>query len=291
MAEAAVLAPSEPGAPQPRRRRAGRNLPLAIMTGLGAGAAFSASLYLGQVAFLVFLLVVAVLGLVELLRVLRARSARPAAPVVLASAGVLILGAWWQGIAALSFGMLLVLLAASVWYLFDPSRADVTRNLAATVFAALYVPFCTAHLALVAAALPSWQGAVMGYALIVVAYDVAAYTAGVTVGRHLLAPRVSPHKSWEGAIGGSLACLAVGGLVLPLWHPWTVASGLTLAALACIVAPLGDLVESMLKRDLAVKDMGSMLPGHGGVLDRIDALLLMAPVLYYVLALYGMVPR
>src|SRR5207244_4484252 len=102
-----------------------------------------------------------------------------------------------------------------------------------------------------------------------------AFAVGSLIGRHPVAPSVSPHKSWEGAAGGTLAALAAGAFALPLWQPWTLASGLTLAAVACVVAPLGDLAESMLKRDLAVKDMGSLLPGHGGVLDRIDALLFM----------------
>ena len=100
---------------------------------------------------------------------------------------------------------------------------------------------------------------------------------------------MSPNKSWEGAIGASVACLLAGAFLLPLWEPWTIASGLVLAAATCVVAPLGDLSESMLKRDLAVKDMGSILPGHGGMLDRIDALLFMAPVLFYVLAAFDLV--
>jgi phosphatidate cytidylyltransferase len=142
---------------------------------------------------------------------------------------------------------------------------------------------------LVVAKAEHYVGAVIGYAALVVIYDTAAYATGATLGRHLLAPHVSPNKSWEGAAGATVACLLAGVLLLPLWQPWTLASGLVLAAVTCVVAPLGDLSESMLKRDLAVKDMGSILPGHGGVLDRIDALLFAAPALYYVLAAFDLI--
>ena len=136
-----------------------------------------------------------------------------------------------------------------------------------------------------------YVGALIGYALVVVVYDTGAYAVGASVGRHPMAPSISPHKSWEGAAGGTVLTLLAGAFVLPLWQPWTLASGLTLAAVACVLAPLGDLSESMIKRDLHVKDMGSILPGHGGMLDRIDALLVVAPALYYVLALFSLVQR
>jgi phosphatidate cytidylyltransferase len=204
---------------------------------------------------------------------------------------LLLVGAYLKGPAALSFGLVLTVLAAFGWYLVDRGRTEVTRNVAATVFAVLYLPFLAAHLPLVVARADHYVGAVIGYALLVVVYDTAAYATGATIGRHPLAPHISPNKSWEGAAGATVLTLVVGAFVLPLWEPWTLPSGLTLAALACVVAPLGDLSESMLKRDLAVKDMGSILPGHGGMLDRIDALLFMAPVLYYVLAVFSLVER
>jgi phosphatidate cytidylyltransferase len=233
-------APIEP-VPAPRREpRAGRNLPLAIVTGLVLAGALLASLFISRPAFVGFLLVIVVLALLELLAVLGARAMRPARAVVLAMAGVLVVGAYLEGPAALSFGLLLTILAAFAWYLVDRSRTEVTRNV------------------------------------------------GVLLGRHPMAPAVSPNKSWEGAAGASVACLLAGAFMLPLWEPWSLAPGLALAAVTCVVAPLGDLSESMLKRDLAVKDMGSLLPGHGGMLDRVDALLFMAPALYYVMAWFNL---
>jgi phosphatidate cytidylyltransferase len=291
LAEPAPLDPAEAGAGPPRREpgeRAGRNLPVAIVTALALAAVLITSLVLSRPAFVAFLLGIVTLALLELLTVLRARATRPAGPVVLAMGALLVVGAYLQGPAALSFGLLVTILAAFGWYLVDRGRTEVTRNVAATVFAVVYVPFMAAHLSLVVGRADHYVGAVVGYAALVVIYDTAAYATGATLGRRPIASQVSPNKTWEGAIGASVACLAAGAFLLPLWEPWTLASGLVLAAATCLVAPLGDLSESMLKRDLAVKDMGYLLPGHGGVLDRIDALLFMAPVLYYVLAAFDL---
>ena len=292
MAEPAPIDPAEAGAGVPRRERgarAGRNLPLAILTALLLAGVLIGSLVLSRPAFVAFLLGIVTLALLELLTVLRARATRPARPVVLGVGALLVVGAYLEGPAALSFGLLAAILGAFGWYLVDRGRTEVTRNVAATVFAVVYVPFMAAHLSLVVDRADHYVGALIGYAVLVVVYDTAAYATGATIGRRPIAPQVSPNKSWEGAIGATVACLLAGAFLLPLWEPWTLASGLVLAALTCVVAPLGDLSESMLKRDLAVKDMGSILPGHGGVLDRVDALLFMAPVLYYVLAAFDMI--
>ena len=292
MAEPAPLDPAGAEAGRPRRERgarAGRNLPLAIVTALLLAGVLVASLVWSRPAFVAFLLGIVTLALVELLAVLRARATRPARPVVLAMGALLVVGAYLEGAAALSFGLLVTILAAFGWYLVDRGRTEVTRNVAATVFACVYVPFMAAHLSLVVGRANHYVGAVLGYAALVVIYDTAAYATGATLGRRPIAPQVSPNKSWEGAIGASVVCLLAGAFLLPLWEPWTLASGLVLAAATCVVAPLGDLSESMLKRDLAVKDMGSILPGHGGMLDRVDALLFMAPVLYYVLAAFDLI--
>jgi phosphatidate cytidylyltransferase len=281
---------AEAGMPRRERgARAGRNLPLAILTALLLAGVLIASLVLSRPAFIAFLLGIVTLALLELLTVLRARATRPAQPVVLGTGALLVVGAYLEGAAALSFGLLVTILAAFAWYLIDRGRTEVTRNVAATVFAVVYVPFMAAHLSLVVGRADHYVGAVLGYAALVVIYDTAAYATGATLGRRPIAPQVSPNKSWEGAIGASVVCLLAGAFLLPLWEPWTLASGLVLAAATCVVAPLGDLSESMLKRDLAVKDMGSILPGHGGMLDRIDALLFMAPVLYYVLAAFDLI--
>lgn len=272
-----------------RRRGAGRNLPAAIATGLLLAALLLGTLVLSRPVFLAFVLAVVLLALTELLRALRAAGAAPAAPVALGAAVLLVAGAYLAGYPALTGGFALTVVASLAWYMPAARRREVVRNAALTVLAVAYVPFLAAHLALVLRSSDHPVGALIGYAAVVVIYDTAAYASGVLLGRHPLAPGISPNKSWEGLAGATLLCLAAGAFLLPRWAPWELASGLTLAALACAVAPLGDLVESLLKRDLGVKDMGSILPGHGGMLDRVDALLLTAPVLYYVLLLYGLI--
>jgi phosphatidate cytidylyltransferase len=142
LAEPAPLDPAGADAGMPRRERgarAGRNLPLAILTGLLLAGVLITSLILSRPAFIVFLLAIVTLALLELLTVLRARATRPARPVVLAMGGLLVVGAYLEGLAALSFGLLVTILAAFAWYLVDRGRTEVTRNVAATVFAVVYV--------------------------------------------------------------------------------------------------------------------------------------------------------
>src|SRR5699024_5849566 len=121
---------------------------------------------------------------------------------------------------------------------------------------------------------------VLVFLALVVANDTGGYIAGVLYGRHPLAPAVSPKKSWEGFAGSVVLAAAVGvaGAVFPRDLPWH--AGLLLAVVAVIGATLGDLSESLIKRDLGVKDMGSLLPGHGGILDRVDSILIASPVVF-----------
>ena len=114
-----------------------------------------------------------------------------------------------------------------------------------------------------------------------VANDVGALVVGRWIGSHQLAPNVSPNKSWEGLGGGALASILVSTVVVGNIHPWNAANAALLGVIVAVVAPLGDLCESLLKRDLRLKDMGTLLPGHGGVLDRVDALIFVLPATYY----------
>src|SRR5215211_716140 len=185
----------------PRRERgarAGRNLPLAIVTALALAGVLIGSLLVSRPAFVAFLLGIVTLALLELLTVLRARATRPARPVVLAVGALLVVGAYLEGPAALSFGLLAAILGAFGWYLVDRGRTEVTRNVAATVFAVVYVPFMAAHLSLVVDRTDHYVGALLGYAVLVVVYDTAAYATGATVGRRPIAPQSRPTSPGRG---------------------------------------------------------------------------------------------
>jgi phosphatidate cytidylyltransferase len=126
----------------------------------------------------------------------------------------------------------------------------------------------------------------LGAAVVTVAYDVGGYAFGSWIGQHKLAPRISPNKTWEGLIGGSLSALVIAMAVVSHLHPWDFGRAAALGVIVAVVAPVGDLVESMIKRDMNVKDMGTLLPAHGGVLDRVDALLFVLPATYILVRLF-----
>jgi len=192
--------------------------------------------------------------------------------------------AYWYGaqpaLAALG-GTIVVLMA---WRL--PGGAHhYLRDLSASVFTVAYLPLAGIFVALLLSPADGARRALIFIAL-TVGSDVGGYFAGILLGRHPMAPVISPNKTWEGLAGSVVLCLAVGAIMLP-WllhgHVW---QGLILGAAAAAAAILGDLVESMIKRDLEIKDMGSVLPGHGGVLDRIDSLIVVAPVVWVLLAVF-----
>jgi phosphatidate cytidylyltransferase len=125
------------------------------------------------------------------------------------------------------------------------------------------------------------------FILVTVFSDIGGYAAGATLGRHPMAPSLSPKKSWEGFAGSVLTCAAVGGIGMPLLlgPPWW--TGAILGAVAAVGATLGDLVESSIKRDLGIKDMGTLLPGHGGLMDRLDSLVVVAPIAWALLHVFA----
>jgi phosphatidate cytidylyltransferase len=161
--------------------------------------------------------------------------------------------------------------------------AHFVRDVTAGLFVAAYVPlFCSFATLLVVA--PDGVARVLTFMICVVASDVGGYAAGVLAGRHPMAPTISPKKSWEGFAGSLVAGSTAGALsvVLGLGAPWW--AGALTGALLVLTATLGDLVESMVKRDLGIKDMGNLLPGHGGLMDRMDSLLPAAVVAWAVLS-------
>jgi phosphatidate cytidylyltransferase len=269
-------------APQ-RRSRAGRNLPMAIAVGVGLGAVVLASLLIRKEAFVGVVSVAAVIAVWELASALATKKiAVPVIPLAVGSVGMLV-SAFVAGEDGLLVSFALTSFGLLLWRIIDGPE-DAARDVAASVFAAAYVPFLAGFAMLMLAA-PDGARRIIVFVIVTISSDIGGYTAGVLFGQHPMAPTVSPHKSWEGFAGSALACMVGGtlGVVLLLGGVWW--AGPVVGAAAVVTATVGDLSESLLKRDLGIKDMGTLLPGHGGMLDRLDSLLLTAPAVYVLLSL------
>jgi phosphatidate cytidylyltransferase len=267
----------------PKAGRAGRNLGAAIGVGLGLGAVIVASLLIWRPAFLAVLGAAVLVGVVELTRALRAGGFHaPLAPLLVGAVAIEAL-AWSRGPTGLVTGFLATALAVVLWRLAD-GPAGYLRDASAGVLVALYVPLLAGFAVLL---LVPEDGVARIFAFIatVVCSDVGGYAAGVLFGKHPMAPSISPKKSWEGMAGSVLACMGMATLIITLWldGPWW--AGVVFGAALAVSATLGDLAESLIKRDLGIKDMGNLLPGHGGLMDRLDSLLPSAAVAYLLLAL------
>lgn len=275
--------------------RAGRNLVFAIGSGLIFAAIFIASLFLLKGLFAVLVAALVSIALVELAAAFRTAGRRvPRVGVVLGGL-VVVAGAYFWG----AEGMLLGLFAGSVlltlWRLVEglvPSWETAPRTLVRDVFSGLFTLVYVAFLASFAVLLLSGERGewwVFGLVAVVVSVDVGAYAAGVTLGKHKMTPRISPNKTWEGFAGAALVAVIVGVVVslFALRQPWWV--GVVLGLVVLLTATGGDLTESLIKRNLGVKDMSSWIPGHGGFLDRLDSLLPSAVGVYGVALVLGVV--
>lgn len=279
---------SERGASRRRRSRssgrAGRNLPVAIAVSLLLAGLIIASLYTVKVAFMGLLAMAIGIAVAELVRSLAGGDMRvPAVPVGIGTLAML-LAAYLRGPQALVMVLALTALAIFVWRMPDGGEGYV-RDVSAGVFVAVYVPFLAGFAALL---LAPTDGAhrVLTFIVVTACSDIGGYATGVLVGRHLMAPAVSPKKTWEGLAGSAIAC-AGGGAALVHWLLGGAAwQGAVLGAAVLASATLGDLGESMIKRDLGIKDMGRLLPGHGGMMDRLDSLLPSAPVAWLLLTIF-----
>ncbi len=262
------------------KRRAGRNLAAAIATGLLLAGLIFGTILTSRLAWFLVVATAVLVAQHELYRAMRERAFAPAALLGSAAGLVLLLGAYSRGATALSFGLTMTVLATFLWFLAGEQRGGSGSSIAVTLFGVLYVPFLGAHVVLMRD-LPFGIGITLCFIGLTAFYDIGAYASGSFFGKHLIAPEISPKKSWEGAAGATLFVLVTALIVGPLIQPWTTVGSVLMAAAVAVLAPMGDLAESLIKRDLGVKDMGSLLPGHGGVLDRIDSLLFVAPAAYW----------
>lgn len=270
---------SSPG-PARKPSRAGRNLPAAIAVGVTLGGAVVATALLWAPSFVALVTIAIVLASLEMVTALRAgRFNVPVVPVVAAAALVPIAYVGGSSMLILAYG--LACLAVLVWRAVEgPERA--IRDIAGGVFIVTYVPLLASFAALMIAA-PDGGERIIVFALVTTMSDTGGYATGVLKGKHPMAPSISPKKSWEGFGGSVLFSMVAGALSVPLLlgGPWW--AGALLGLPVAVFATVGDLAESTIKRDLGIKDMGTLLPGHGGVMDRLDSLLVTAPLLWLML--------
>jgi phosphatidate cytidylyltransferase len=282
--------PGGPGGPDGdppgggRGGRAGRNLPAALGVGVLLGGLAIVTLFTVKATFLLYLAAAVWIASWELARALAGRDIRfPLAPVAVGGAAAIALAYWW-GERPLVACIALTMIAILAWRL-PGSPAGYLRDVTAGIFVLVYLPLMASFVALMLA-MPDGSRRTLILIILSVCSDVGGYAAGVLIGRHLMVPTISPKKTWEGFGGSALACLVAGAVALPLLLHGAVWQGLLLGVAALLAATLGDLVESMIKRDLEIKDMGTVLPGHGGVLDRIDSMALAAPVVWLLLLVF-----
>jgi phosphatidate cytidylyltransferase len=279
---------SPDGAKVPKASRAGRNLPAAIAVGATLGGILVVILLFAPKLWLVVLALAIPIATHEVTRRLReAGYAIPIVPLLLGGQAMLWL-TWPYGAAGALGGFAGTVVVCMIWRLvghgLSEQPVNYLRDISATVFLATWVPLFASFGGLL---IYPHDGAARVFCLMltVVCSDIGGYTAGVLFGKHLMVPAISPKKSWEG-LGGSLlfgitaSVLAVAFLLhKPAWV------GVPLGLMLVITGTLGDLVESQVKRDLGIKDMGTLLPGHGGLMDRIDAMLPSAVATWIVLTL------
>lgn len=274
------------GAPAPGRKGAGRNLKLAILTGITLAALVVGLLYLGSEAFFGLAIVVIMLAQAEFYRATRNAGYNPAAALGLIGGAVVLVGVFLSGQAAAGLALFATLAACFVWYMSFEIRTNLVSNLAITMMGVVYIPLLGSFVGLLSRR-PDGRGVTIAAIGAAAVYDIFAYAGGSKLGRHPMAPSISPHKTWEGAAVATVATVGVAFFAGPALGPWSPMEAAALGLAVSVVAPLGDLVESLIKRDLGIKDMGTIFPGHGGALDRIDAILFVAPTVFFSLQLFG----
>jgi phosphatidate cytidylyltransferase len=266
-----------------------RDLPVAVAAGVGIGVAALIAFSRGPAWAAAFCTIIVLLAAAEAFDVFRRSGYKPATLLGLVATGSLLIGGYVRGERAIPLVLALSVMFAMLWYLFGVVKARPALNLGVTLLGLMWVGFFGSFATLMLR-YPDREGVafLLGTILAVVANDVGALFFGRQFGNTPLAPEISPNKSWEGWAGGLGASLVVSGIIVSRIHPWSLGSAVLLAIVVSIVGPIGDLCESMLKRDLGLKDMSSILPGHGGVLDRFDAILFSLPAAYYLVELLNL---
>jgi phosphatidate cytidylyltransferase len=266
-----------------------RDVPAAFMTGVVLAGVAMAALWLGPAAFAVVATIAVLVAQGELFGVMVNHHLQPATAVGLVAGALMMAGAYLKGEAATPAMFALGVIATFAWFMTVPAahRKDVLKNIGLTVFNMAWIPLLAGYL-IATLKLPDGRALVLTVVALTFAFDTAAFLIGSVWGgsffRRALAPSISPKKSIEGLIGATLVTVVIAVAVLPSGFieafDGAKLDALYLGLVIASAATLGDLAESLVKRDLGIKDMGSVLPGHGGVLDRIDSLLFVAPAAF-----------
>lgn len=286
---------SEPPPTEPKRSRAGRDLPAAIAVGLALLAVVVVTLAWWHPGFIVLLVVLTCLGAIEVHHALLQIGMRSAIlPIVVGTIAIVggsYLAALLQPVTTIPWHSVLLgflamtVLLALIWRM--PGGAEgYVKDAAASLFTISYIPLLASFIGLLLA-MPNGAWKVVAVALCVAGSDTGGYAVGATLGRHPMVPKISPKKTWEGLAGSVLTASVVGVLVAvyALGEAWWF--GLVLGVVMTIAGTAGDLIESLIKRDVGIKDMSSFLPGHGGVMDRMDSILVAAPAAWAVFTVLG----
>ena len=259
---------------QPDYGKAGRNLPAAIAVGLGLLATVIASLFIDVRFFAILVAFAAMLAVRELSKSLAVGLSDRMSILLQILSPAMVIAASVSGLEGLVSAFVASALLVLTVRLLDGQEAYV-HHVTRSLFALIYAPLLAGFAVLLSTQEDgAWK--VMAFILLTAATDLGGYIAGALFGKHPMAPKISPKKSWEGFAGALVLQLAVG---IGLWvyvfdQPWW--EGAIVGLVMMLTATIGDLIESMIKRDLGIKDMGSLLPGHGGVMDRLDSLVVNA---------------
>jgi phosphatidate cytidylyltransferase len=270
------------GPPEPAR-----NLPAAVLTAAILAGVALVSLAVAKAAFAVVAGGVVLLGQAELYATMQRKGHQPATALGLVIGGFTLAGAYLKGEQAMVFFVVLGLMLSFLWYMaaVPKAREGALAHIGSTLLGVLYVPFLAGFILVILAQSQSGRALMLAVLGLTFIYDISAFLFGSFWGSRPLAPTISPKKSWEGLFGATVVTFALAVAILPSIDPLNLVKSVGLAIIVAVFAPLGDLAESAIKRDLGVKDMGSVLPGHGGVLDRIDSVLFVAPAAFYFLRL------
>ncbi|MGH3731855.1 MAG: phosphatidate cytidylyltransferase [Acidimicrobiales bacterium] len=268
-------------------RQSSNNVSIATLTGVLLAIVVFGVFFAGPLALTVLMLVAWGFAAAEAFAGFRTVGAHPA--TILGIVAVLTLGVavYNKGLVVVGAVSVLLVIFGFIWYMSAPQKIDVLDGLGATIFVYAWVGILGSYgiVMLAPHTYPSRNGMafVFGALALTVCNDVGALFIGRWFGSHPLNAALSPNKTIEGTVGGTILTLIAGVLLLPVENPWTITHGLEAAVAICVVVPLGDLFESMVKRTLGLKDFGRLLPGHGGLLDRVDGLLFALPTMYYLL--------